>query len=126
MVYPLLSTSTNYLSTQMAIQPLKEGTDMRDNVHLALATFKDSCCLAPIANIKQCIRLLSSRIATSAEHVSLSYVMRGEYPYLEAQANLPDIFKKSLSSFEDILDLRLLPHQSEGMEASSGSPAVPE
>ncbi|GFO50682.1 phosphoinositide phospholipase c [Plakobranchus ocellatus] len=88
---------------KMAIQPLREGTDLRDNVQLALATFKDSCCLAPIANLKQCIRLLSSRISTSAEHVSLSYVMRGEYPYLEAQGNLPDIFKKSLSAFEDLL-----------------------
>ena len=25
-----------------------------------------------------------------------------QYPYLEAQGNLPDIFKKSLSAFEDV------------------------
>ncbi|NP_001191617.1 phospholipase C [Aplysia californica] len=89
---------------KMAIQPLREGTDLRDNVQLSLATFKDSCCLAPIANLKQCIRLLSSRIANSGESVSLSYSMRGDYPYIEAQGTLPEIFKKSLSSFEELIN----------------------
>lgn len=63
---------------QTAVQPLKDGADLRDGVQVALATFKDSCCLGPIANLKQCIRLLSSRIANSGELVSLSYSMQGE------------------------------------------------
>ncbi|BFZ05126.1 hypothetical protein BsWGS_08165 [Bradybaena similaris] len=86
-----------------AVQPLKDGADLRDGVQVALATFKDSCCLGPIANLKQCIRLLSSRIANSGELVSLSYSMQGEYPCLEAQGTLPEIFKKSMSSFEELI-----------------------
>ncbi|CAL1548507.1 unnamed protein product [Lymnaea stagnalis] len=89
---------------KVAVQPLRDGTDLRDNLHLALGTFKDSCCLAPIANLKQCIRLLSSRIANSGESVSLAYAMKGEYPYLEAQGTLPEIFKRSLSSFEELIN----------------------
>ncbi|XP_046546164.1 LOW QUALITY PROTEIN: inactive phospholipase C-like protein 2 [Haliotis rubra] len=87
---------------KVAIQPLRDGTDLRDNVQLALSGFKETCGLPPIANIKQCIRLLSTRITNSGEQ-SLTYVMKGEYPSLEAQGNLPDILKKALLSFDDLI-----------------------
>ena len=63
---------------KVAITPLREGTDLRDNVQVAFAGFKEACGLAPISNIKQCIRLLSTRIANSGDHATLNYVMRGE------------------------------------------------
>ncbi|KAK7099199.1 hypothetical protein V1264_003379 [Littorina saxatilis] len=89
---------------KVAITPLREGTDLRENVQVAFATFKEACGLAPISNIKQCIRLLSTRIANSGDHATLNYVMRGEWPYLEAQGNLPDILKKALSAFEELIE----------------------
>lgn len=63
---------------QVAIQPLRDGTDLRDNVQVALAMFKENCGLAPISNIKQCIRMLVSRIAGSSEEASLQLIMRAE------------------------------------------------
>ncbi|XP_055899262.1 inactive phospholipase C-like protein 2 isoform X5 [Biomphalaria glabrata] len=87
-----------------AAQPLRDGSDLRENLHFALSTFKDACCLAPIANLKQCIRLLSSRIANSGESVTLSYTLKGEFPHLEAHGTVPEIFKKSLSSFDDLIN----------------------
>ncbi|KAL8614071.1 hypothetical protein ACOMHN_026288 [Nucella lapillus] len=89
---------------KVAIAPLREGTDLRDNVQIAFASFKEACGLAPISNIKQCIRLLATRIANSGDHATLNYVMRGEWPYLEAQGNLPEILKKALSSFEELIE----------------------
>ena len=63
---------------QVAIQPLRDGTDLRDNVQVALAVFKENCGLAPISNVKQCIRMLSTRIASSCENVTLQLIMKGE------------------------------------------------
>ena len=60
------------------MQPLRDGTDLRDNVQVALAAFKENCGLAPIANLKQCIRMLASRIATSCQGVTLQLVMKAE------------------------------------------------
>ncbi|PVD33909.1 hypothetical protein C0Q70_05171 [Pomacea canaliculata] len=88
---------------RVATTPLREGADLRDGVLVALANFKEACGLSAISNIKQCIRLLSTRIANSGDHATLNYVMHGEWPYLEAQGNLPEILKKALSSFEELI-----------------------
>ena len=66
------------LLMQVAIQPLRDGTDLRDNVQIALAMFKENCGLAPISNIKQCIRMLVTRISASSDNASLQLVMKGE------------------------------------------------
>lgn len=88
---------------KVAIQPLRDGVDLRDSVQIALATFKENCGLASISNIKQCIRMLASRITNSGENVSLQLIMKGEYPYLEAQGNIPEILKKALLAFENLV-----------------------
>jgi hypothetical protein len=63
---------------QVAIQPLRDGTDLRDNVQTALADFKETCGLSPIANIKQCIRLLGTRVSNASESASLIFHVDGE------------------------------------------------
>ncbi len=50
---------------------LRDGTDLRDNVQISLAMFREHCGLAPIANLKQCIRILVTRLSTSSETASL-------------------------------------------------------
>ncbi len=139
----------------MAIQPLRDGTDLRDNVQVAMAAFKENCGLAPISNIKQCLRMLVSRISSSCDNASLQISMKGDvsfnvikyiyiqslaiittlfefvangenywqnftplhpsiqmkqikdfflfqYPYLEAQGNIPESLKKALVAFENV------------------------
>lgn len=67
---------------RVATTPLREGADLRDGVLVALANFKEACGLSAISNIKQCIRLLSTRIANSGDHATLNYVMHGEVRHL--------------------------------------------
>ncbi|KAL4224626.1 Inactive phospholipase C-like protein 2 [Mactra antiquata] len=89
---------------KVSIQPLRDGTDLRDNVQTALAEFKETCGLSPIANIKQCIRLLGTRVSNTTETGSLNFQMDGEYPKLEAEGNLPDILKKALLAFDTMVN----------------------
>ncbi|XP_077861645.1 inactive phospholipase C-like protein 2 [Saccoglossus kowalevskii] len=51
---------------KVAIQPLREATDLRENVQTTMTRFKEMCGLASIANIKQCIRVLATRLQTSS------------------------------------------------------------
>ncbi|XP_060582672.1 inactive phospholipase C-like protein 2 [Ruditapes philippinarum] len=89
---------------KVAIQPLRDGTDLRDNVQTALADFKETCGLSPIANIKQCIRLLGTRVSNASESASLIFHVDGEYPKLEADGNLPEILKKALLAFDTMVN----------------------
>lgn len=89
---------------KMAIQPLRDGTDLRENVQASLANFKEICGLAPRSNLKQCIRMLSSRIDTGIEPINLNLVMKDEYPHFEAQGSLPEMLKKALLALEQIVD----------------------
>ena len=67
-----------FIFLQVAIQPLRDGTDLRDNVQVAMAAFKENCGLAPISNIKQCLRMLVSRISSSCDNASLQISMKGD------------------------------------------------
>ncbi|KAL3841874.1 hypothetical protein ACJMK2_019969 [Sinanodonta woodiana] len=89
---------------KIAVQPLRDGTDLRDSAQIALAEFKESCGLSPIANIKQCIRLLGTRVSNSCEQATLRFYMNSEYPALEAEGTLPEILKKALLSFDDLVN----------------------
>ncbi|XP_074659956.1 inactive phospholipase C-like protein 2 [Tubulanus polymorphus] len=88
---------------KMAIQPLRDAADLRDNVQVALGSFKEACGLAPISNIKQCIRTLSSRISTSGERINLLLTIKSEYPSLEAQGSIPEILKRPLITFDELV-----------------------
>ena len=66
---------------QVAIQPLRDGTDLRDNVQVALADFKETCGQSPISNIKQCIRNLATRVQSSTEQASLRLYMKGDVSF---------------------------------------------
>lgn len=88
-----------------AVTPLKEGLELRDNVHDALISFKDICGLQPIANIKQGVRLLASRVVNSSGD-QFSMTLKGTYPHLEyrgSQFLLPDLVKKAMYSFNDLV-----------------------
>ena len=63
---------------KVAMQPLRDSTDLRDNVQQALYEFKEHCGQAPISNIKQCIRMLAARIQGSNSDISLVLVIRDE------------------------------------------------
>lgn len=61
-----------------ATQPLREGTNLRDNVLIALSSFRENCGLGPPSNIKQCLRMLASRLQSSGENVTLQQSVKDE------------------------------------------------
>ena len=63
---------------KVAVPVLRDGTDLREAVHAALASFRENCGAAAFSNIKQCIRVLASRIQTSCDGVQLFLLMRDE------------------------------------------------
>ena len=63
---------------KIATSPLRDATDLRDNVQLSLASFKETCGLAPISNIKQCIRMIATRALGAKENVTLQIVTRAD------------------------------------------------
>ena len=61
-----------------ATQPLREGTNLRDSVLVALSSFRLNCGLGPTSNIKQCLRMLASRLQSSGENVTLQQSVKDE------------------------------------------------
>ncbi|PFX30571.1 Inactive phospholipase C-like protein 1 [Stylophora pistillata] len=88
---------------KLAIQPLRDGTDLRENVQTALGNFREICGVAPRSNLKQCLRLLASRLEGNSESIELKLVMKDEYPYFEAQGSLPEMLKKALTAIEQVV-----------------------
>ena len=43
-------------------QAIREGTDLRDDVRLAVSTLLEACHLPQTANLKLCVRTLHSRV----------------------------------------------------------------
>lgn len=91
---------------KLSIHPLREATNLRDNFQISLNTFKDCCGLTPRANIKQCIRILASRldhaVETSAVKVALKFST--EIPTLEKLGDPGHVLSKALDAFEDFLN----------------------
>ncbi|CAH3191787.1 unnamed protein product, partial [Porites evermanni] len=88
---------------KVAIQPLRDGTDLRENVQASLGNFREVCGVAPRSNLKQCIRLLASRLDLTSEFMALGLVMKDEYPFFKAHGSLPEMLKKALTAIEQVV-----------------------
>ncbi|XP_068700255.1 inactive phospholipase C-like protein 1 isoform X2 [Montipora foliosa] len=77
---------------KVAIQPLRDGTDLRENVQASLGNFREICGVAP-----------RSRLCSTSEFMALKLVMKDEYPYFEAQGSLPEMLKKALAAIEQVV-----------------------
>ncbi|XP_028399821.1 inactive phospholipase C-like protein 2 [Dendronephthya gigantea] len=85
-----------------AIQPIRDGTDLRENVQNALGALKETCGVAPRSNIKQCLRLLASRLEASSQTVNLTLTMDDQYPCFDCDGEMPEILKKAMSALENV------------------------
>nr|XP_034992649.1 inactive phospholipase C-like protein 1 isoform X1 [Zootoca vivipara] len=83
-----------------AIHPLREATDMRENMQNAIVSLKELCGLPPITNLKQCILILSSRLMNSDNVPSVALCMKDNFPYLEPLGTLTDVQKKVLAAYD--------------------------
>ncbi|XP_072198258.1 inactive phospholipase C-like protein 1 [Excalfactoria chinensis] len=85
---------------KLAVHPLREATDMRENMQNAMVSVKELCGLPPIASLKQCILTLSSRLVSSENAPSVTLCMKDGFPYLEPLGTMPDVQKKVLAAYD--------------------------
>uniref|UniRef100_A0A8C0YFN1 Phosphoinositide phospholipase C n=1 Tax=Cyprinus carpio carpio TaxID=630221 RepID=A0A8C0YFN1_CYPCA len=83
-----------------AAQPLREATDLRENMQNAIVPFKELCGLSAVANLKQCILALSPRLVGPDSSPLLLFNLRNQYPTMEAQGLLPEVLKKVVTAYE--------------------------
>lgn len=99
-----------------AIQPLREATDLRENMQNAIASFKELCGLSAVANLKQCILALSPRLTGPDNNPLLVFNLNEQYPNLEPQGLLPEVLKKVVTTYDMVIQTsKTLLESSEGV-----------
>ncbi|XP_056618201.1 inactive phospholipase C-like protein 2 [Triplophysa dalaica] len=83
-----------------AAQPLRDATDLRENMQNAIVPFKELCGLSAVANLKQCILALSPRLTGPDNSPVLLFNLKDEYLTVEAQGLLPEVLKKVVAAYE--------------------------
>uniref|UniRef100_A0A8C5A371 Phosphoinositide phospholipase C n=1 Tax=Gadus morhua TaxID=8049 RepID=A0A8C5A371_GADMO len=83
-----------------AMVPLREATDLRENMQNAIVPFKELCGLSAVANLKQCILALCPRLMGPDGSPLLLFDLGDQYPNLEAQGVPPEVLKKVVTTYE--------------------------
>uniref|UniRef100_A0A8C6SRW6 Phosphoinositide phospholipase C n=1 Tax=Neogobius melanostomus TaxID=47308 RepID=A0A8C6SRW6_9GOBI len=81
-------------------QPLREATDLRENVQNAMVSFKELCGLTPAANMKQCILTVSTWLMNSERSLKVTVDLSEPYPVMEAQGPVPELLRKVLNAYD--------------------------
>lgn len=74
----------------------------------SIAPFKELCGLSAVANLKQCILALSSRLTGTDNNPLVLFNLKEQYPSMEAQGLLPDVLRKVLAAYEMVRVLALI------------------
>ncbi|KAJ1187393.1 hypothetical protein NDU88_004169 [Pleurodeles waltl] len=85
---------------KLAVQPLREATDVRVNMQNAIVSVKELCGLPTSASLKQCMLSLSSRLVNNDNSPSVVLNMKENFPYLEPVGATPELQKKILSAYD--------------------------
>ncbi|OCT61324.1 inactive phospholipase C-like protein 1 [Xenopus laevis] len=85
---------------KLAIHPLREASDLRENMQNALISLKELCGLPTSASLKQCILSLATRLINSDNTPFVFLNIKDNYPYLEPLGAIPDVQKKLLTAYE--------------------------
>ncbi|KAJ8345680.1 hypothetical protein SKAU_G00298730 [Synaphobranchus kaupii] len=86
-----------------AAQPLRDATDLRENIQNAIVPFKELCGLPAVSNLMQCVLSLSSRLRGADGTALLLFNLSGPYPTLEPQGVVPEVLRKLVSSYDTII-----------------------
>ncbi|KAI1902480.1 hypothetical protein AGOR_G00045200 [Albula goreensis] len=84
-------------------QPLRDATDLRENMQNALVPFKELCGLPAVSNLKQCVLSLASRLRGADGAPLLLFQLSGMYPALEPQGPLPEMLRKVVTSYDMVI-----------------------
>ncbi|XP_077454499.1 inactive phospholipase C-like protein 2 [Stigmatopora argus] len=83
--------------------PLREATDLRENMQNAIVSFKELCGLSAVANLKQCILALSPRLSAPDSGALLLFNLADHYPIMEPQGLLPEVLKKVVTTYDSVI-----------------------
>ncbi|XP_049586611.1 inactive phospholipase C-like protein 2 [Syngnathus scovelli] len=86
-----------------ATPPLREATDLRENMQNAVVSFKELCGLSAVANLKQCILALSPRLSAQESGPLLLFNLADHYPVMEPQGLLPEVLKKVVTTYDLVI-----------------------
>ncbi|KAM4688613.1 inactive phospholipase C-like protein 2 [Discoglossus pictus] len=86
-----------------AILPIREATDLRENMQNAVVSFKELCGLSPVANLMQCIMALSTRLAGPDNTPVVVMNLNDQYPTMELQGTVPEVMKRILTAYDTII-----------------------
>lgn len=78
----------------------------------SIASFKELCGLSAVANLKQCILALSTRLTGADNNPLVLFNLNEQYPIMEAQGLLPEVLKKVSTAYElvRIMHLKIQNH----------------
>ncbi|MEE6489983.1 hypothetical protein FKM82_015755 [Ascaphus truei] len=85
---------------KLAVHPLREASDVKENMQNALVSLKELCGLPTSSSLKQCMLSLASRLVNNDNTPSVALNMKETYPYLEPQGTVPDVQKKLLTAYD--------------------------
>ncbi|OCT75844.1 inactive phospholipase C-like protein 2 [Xenopus laevis] len=86
-----------------AIQPIRDATDLRENMQNTVMSFKELCGLSPVANLRQCIMALSTRLAGPDNAPVVIMNLNEQYPTMELQGTVPEVMKRILAAYDLII-----------------------
>ncbi|XP_053215238.1 inactive phospholipase C-like protein 2 isoform X1 [Podarcis raffonei] len=86
-----------------ALQPIRDATDLRENMQNAVVLFKELCGLSPVANLMQCILAVSTRLVRSDNTPLVVMNLSEQYPVMELQGIIPEVLKKIVTAYETMI-----------------------
>ncbi|KAG9345186.1 hypothetical protein JZ751_009729, partial [Albula glossodonta] len=98
-----------------AAQPLREATDLRENMQNAIVPFKELCGLSAVANLMQCILALSSRLTGADNTPLLLFNLKDQYPTMEPQGLLPEVLRKVVMVYDVLNEFGTSPSPASGI-----------
>ncbi|KFO76086.1 Inactive phospholipase C-like 2, partial [Cuculus canorus] len=83
-----------------ALQPIRDATDLRENMQNAVVSFKELCGLSPVANLMQCILAVSTRLVGPDNTPLVVLNLNDQYPSMELQGIVPEVLKKIVTAYD--------------------------
>ncbi|XP_059331849.1 inactive phospholipase C-like protein 2 isoform X1 [Ammospiza nelsoni] len=83
-----------------ALQPIRDATDLRENMQNAVVSFKELCGLSPVANLMQCILAVSMHLVGPDNTPLVVVNLNDQYPAMELQGIVPEVLKKIVTAYE--------------------------
>ncbi|XP_062302202.1 inactive phospholipase C-like protein 2 [Osmerus eperlanus] len=88
---------------KMAAAPLREATDLKENMQNSVAVFRELCGVSAVANLMQCVLALGPRMKGTDGAPVLLFNLREQYPSLEPQGPLPEVLRRVVSTFDTMI-----------------------